>query len=288
MARTCRLKCSRPTCRCDPQRAVCECGCCQLRCVVACLGAQSVRTAVHGLAPAVHGVVLSRGGGAAQALFGDCSVVAVAQSIPLTPMEFARLYETTLRQVREDSDDGTLPSPPTTLQTRPACDRLVEDLASNKNYRARVLDAVVGPEDPALANAPAANDTAALVEAMRENGKQRTAVATLAGRPVQYAVCSTDTWDNTLVINTPGNGKDEGGRQLTYIAFLNSCPDYDARVKLDIVPAGASVAVSGLTCAGANMVSAAVGTSMYGECAAGACHRGCCAFRPSGRVLRRA
>lgn len=193
-----------------------------------------------------------------QALFGGCSILAVSQSIPLTAMQFARLYEMTLRDLRQNTPVHVGASAPsTTLHTRPACNHLVDDLVSDQPASARVLETVVGSENPALASPFPSNDTSPLIEAMRGSGKQRTAIAALAGRPVQYAVCSAVKWDNTRTIAPRhGTGENDGGPQLTYIAFLNSCSDYDARVKLDIVPAGASAAVQGMRSACASVVSA--------------------------------
>ena len=186
-----------------------------------------------------------------QVLFGDCAIIAVAQSIPLEPMEFARLYETTLAQ-QADNNGDTLSKPSKTLDTRPVCDDLVRDASTDEGFRTRVLDAVVGPEGPLVADSASANETAALVASLRGSGKRRTAISALAGRPVRYAVCSADTWDNSLVLDAEaGHGENAGGRQLTYIAFLNTCPDYDARITLEIVPAGAAAAAcsSQPTCA---------------------------------------
>ena len=213
------------------QHALLTCLCCPV--LAATLAVQLERWSSASLSSAWADRALWR----MQEILGECSLLAVSQSIPLTPMQFARLYEDTQDAVRAlDSNalDRRLSSAKARLSDPPQCSALLDAIDPAQSYFIRELEKILGPEQTQSA---ASNGTADFVDEVRRSGSKTTTVAALAGMPVQYTACANDTWDNRLIYTyTDHNSAVGGGQQYTWVAFSNKCPTYDARVTIDIVP----------------------------------------------------
>jgi hypothetical protein len=166
----------------------------------------------------------------------------------MKPMQFARLLEwsmfldngTDLGRAGKDpirSSDGL---PYLQDQWIPTCGNLVKESATVSGYLSREVEKLSTSSNASYVG-PVEDGTASFIRDIQDSGKRMVSVAALAGRPVRYAVCSDTRWDNRLVF-IPGNsdnGIKQGGPQRTWIAFENQCPNYTARVSLNITPSGA-------------------------------------------------
>jgi hypothetical protein len=163
-------------------------------------------------------------------------------------MQFARLFEwsmvrdngTGLGRAAKDpirSSDGL---PYLQGQWISICGDLVQDGATFSGYLSREVEQVSTSSNASYVG-PVEDGTASFIRDIQDSGKRMASVAALAGRPVRYAVCSGTRWDNRLVLvpDFVNHGIDRGGPQRTWIAFEHQCPNYTARVSLDITPSGA-------------------------------------------------
>jgi hypothetical protein len=170
-----------------------------------------------------------------QSAIGSCSVAAVKQSLPQDPLEFTRLYESTLS---DDARGSSLRRPD--LEIEPSCNPLLANVQRAAGFAIQDLRGLVAREEVNIANLT----TEQILKDARKAGQRFVSLVTLAGKPLPYTVCSAKTWDNTLLNpatmhNLHGPGL--GGPQLTWIAFSNACKNYAVQVKLEIVRSGAWV-----------------------------------------------
>lgn len=126
-------------------------------------------------------------GPCAQEILGECSLLAVTQSIPLTPMQFARLYEDTQSALRQldNTTFSALSNASTTLDTPPQCSAMLDAIDPAQSYFVRELEKIIGPEQTRAATT---NGTADFIAEVRDTGSKTTTVAALGGNPVQYTV----------------------------------------------------------------------------------------------------
>jgi hypothetical protein len=183
-------------------------------------------------------------------MLAACGVHAVTQSIPMTPIQFARLFQSTMVTAqtnralemvfwKNSSDNLKYPR----VESIPSCSDLMKDSASFSGFLSREFREVTTSNDVTATN-PSVGGTAALIRDIQESGKRRVSIAALAERPVQYTVCSGTRWNNKEVVpfihrHLGEYGVDKGGLQYTWIAFENSCPNFTALVTVDVTEAGA-------------------------------------------------
>jgi hypothetical protein len=166
----------------------------------------------------------------------------------MKPMQFARLFEwsmmgnysSDLGQAVEDPIQSSDGLPYLQDQWIPICGDLVKEGATFSGYLSREVKKLSTSSNASYVG-PVEDGTASLIRDIQDSGKRMVSVAALAGRPVQYDVCSGTRWDNRLVWlpDFGSHGIDRGGPQRTWIAFENQCPNYTARVSLNITPSGA-------------------------------------------------
>jgi hypothetical protein len=108
-------------------------------------------------------------------------------------MQLARLFERTLDQ-KDGNDDceastpGNVTVPPD--RTTPCCQHLMlSEAQASESYIRREVDAIMS-SNTVITASPDMTGTAALIGDLQDAGERAVAVSLLAGRPVQYAVCS--------------------------------------------------------------------------------------------------
>jgi hypothetical protein len=188
-----------------------------------------------------------------QAMLGDCGPQAVSQSIPMTPIQFARLFQSTMRKEpigtpgeiqfwknsSSPSSPGELPYPK--VERVPSCSKLLKSGEAFSGFVSEEFREIT-TADGDTATSPNGTGTAGLISNIKDAGKMRVSVAALAEQPVQYTVCSGARWDNKEIVYNPGKGEfgaDKGGPMHTWIAFENPCQNFSALVTVTVTEAGA-------------------------------------------------
>lgn len=177
-----------------------------------------------------------------QALFGNCSVAAVVQSLPLVPRTFA----ITAREVHAL---GTAPN------TTESCAALSPKQDSNvvaDSWNAGSTDGnatatVIDRRSEEEREGADAIEEQTYTQSLQSAGATRVPIVATRSRVLEYVVCADTMWNAPASILTAGSNDERtsfGGPSTTFIALTNPCGVFPARIVLNITAQSAQLSLS--------------------------------------------